>query len=143
MIMEAQLAISQSNKKDYLRRYVGVVFGNPRLAECSGYGICKMEDEGFEPPQKKARGYCPRYIATIERLEKEGSIYLFLNFLKSTLNTDIIKRYFSKTQFIMGSTLLLPLTISEAFEMPPLIVTAGLYPIIETTTYFRLLIQKN
>lgn len=138
--MEAQLITKPSSKKEYPIRYVGVVFGNPRSAECAGYGICKMEDEGFAPPQKNAKTQtgCPRYKATIVRIEKQGGNYWVFNFLKSELNSEIIKKYFSNTHFKIGYDLLLPITITNAFEMPPSVLAAGLYPIIEKRTAFHI-----
>jgi hypothetical protein len=141
--MEAQLMTQPSSKKEYPIRYVGVVFGNPRSPVCAGYGICRMEDEGFAPLQKKAITHtgCPCYIATIVRIEKQGKINLFFNFLKSELNTEIIKMYFSDTHFRIGYDLLLPTTITHAFDMPPSVLAAGLYPIIEKRTSFQIQIN--
>ena len=138
--MEAQLITQQSSIKEYPIRYIGVVFGNPRSPECAGYGICKMEDEGTERPQKKAimQIGCPRYIAAIERVEKEGKIYLFFNFLKSALSAEIIKKYFSETHFRIGSDLLLPISMTKAFNLPPLVLRIGLFAITKHKVYFQI-----
>jgi hypothetical protein len=142
--MEAQLITQPSSKKEYPIRYVGVVFGNPRSPECAGYGICKMDDDGTEPPQKKReiQAICPRYSVAIEKKElKKEKNYLVFNFLKSELNTEIIDMYFNDTYFRIINEILLPITLTHAFEMPPSVLKAGLYKIIEKKECLQIQIQ--
>jgi hypothetical protein len=144
--MEAQLITQPSSKKEYPIRYVGVVFGNPRSPECAGYGICKMEDQGTEPPQKRAviQEICPRHSVAIEKKElKVEKIYLVFNFLKDELNTELIKRYFNDTHFRIGHDFLLPISITKAFDMPPSVLKAGLYAITEKKTCFQIQIRTT
>jgi hypothetical protein len=144
--MEAQLITQSSSKKEYPIRYVGVVFGNPRSPECAGYGICRMEDEGAEPPQKKAevQAICPRHSVVIEKKElKKEKNYLVFNFFKSELNTELIRSYFNETHFRMGHDFLLPISICNAFDLPPSVLKAGLYTIIKKKACFQVQIRTT
>jgi hypothetical protein len=139
--MEAALITVQKSEKSYPIRYVSIIFGNPRSAECAGYGICKMADEGTSLPTKTGaidlKSRCYKNIATVKRIETtSGKCFLTIIFFKKDLKADTLKKYFGAPHFRMGSDLLLPETLTDFFELGPSVLSAGLHEITETTTHF-------
>lgn len=80
----------------------------------------------------------------VERIKTtEGEVYLAFNFLKSDLTPAAIKKHFNATHFRMGSDILLPTTLTKAFDWDPSVFEAGLYQIVETKTYFQIQLHVN
>jgi hypothetical protein len=147
--------------KTYPPRYVSLVLGNPRSEECAGFGICRFDEEwplpGQMPPPpepppspkpskpKRPKNVssclsgCCSGVAMIERFATQaGKISLSFSFLKSDLTPEAIKKHFSATHFRVGSAVLLPTTLTKAFDMAPSVFEAGLYQITETKDYFQI-----
>ena len=165
--MESQLIAQQNavfiGDKDYPTRYVSIIFGNPRSEECAGFGICRMDEDWPlpsqvpPPPPKPTKpktkppkdinnclSGCCSGVAMVERTEtKEGKVSLSFSFLKSALKPETIKKHFSATHFRVGSDILLPTTLTKAFDIGPSVFEAGLYPIAETNSYFQIRLPIN
>ena len=135
--------------KTYPPRYVSLVLGNPRSEECAGFGICRFDEDwplpGQMPPPKPPKDInnclsgCCHAVAVVKREETaEGDVMLTFGFLKSDLTPQATKKYFGTTHFRVGSDILLPKTLTTAFDLDPSVFGAGLYPISETDTYFQI-----
>ncbi len=158
--MEAQFITQNSREyigdKDYPPRYVSVVFGNPRSEECAGFGICRMDEDWdipgqMPPPRPKppkdisaCLSGCCRGVAVVKRQETaEGDITLSFGFLKSALTPTAINKYFNGAHFRVGSDILLPKTLTAAFDLDPSVLKVGLYQIVETNDYFQIQLPIN
>lgn len=147
--------------KQYPPRYVSLVLGNPRSEECAGFGICRLDEDWPLPgqmpppppkPTKPKRpkdvsscgSNCCSGVALIERLDTEaGKVSLSFSFLKSALTSQAVKKHFGTTHFIVGNDLLLPTRLTEAFDIDPSVLSAGLYEIVETKSYFTIQLPIN
>ncbi|HMQ62444.1 MAG TPA: hypothetical protein PKE06_17330 [Flavilitoribacter sp.] len=101
-----------------------VVFGSPSK-KCAGTGICKVStrSEALIDPElpccnKSAAeiGIC-RQDRLVFRIEKQG------------LCAKLVNSQFAFGRFKMDESVFLPLFVSAAFNLPPIQLTAGVFPV--------------
>jgi hypothetical protein len=134
MIIRQPSAISEAVHS--LSVSVMVVLGNPRNADCSQHGICRIDTNLSAPPCA-----CKHLAKAWLNVPQPGAVRLIFEY--TSMHEASIGYFFEEPYFLVQSGYLLPDSVMEKLGMPGelLLIEPGKYPIFRYSGFLEILFQ--